>query len=196
MTLGPDYFADVYAASADPWGFTTRWYEERKYALTLAMLPRRRYADAFEPGCSIGVLTALLAPRCDRLLSCDVAPEALRQARRRSPGTRVERRMIPREWPDGRFDLIVFSELLYYLGERDLRTVAELGAGSLNPGGHLLAVHWRHPVPDYPRTGDEAHAALRRTGLSVLAEHREADFLAEVYVNGDPVSVAAGEGLT
>lgn len=196
MTLGPDYFADVYAASADPWGFTTRWYEERKYALTLAMLPRRRYADAFEPGCSIGVLTALLAPRCDRLLSCDVAPEAVRQARRRSPGTRVERRMIPREWPDGRFDLIVFSELLYYLGERDLRTVAELGAGSLNPGGHLLAVHWRHPVPDYPRTGDEAHAALRRTGLSVLAEHREADFLAEVYVNGDPVSVAAGEGLT
>ena len=54
MTLGPDYFERVYAASPDPWGFTTRWYEERKYALSLAMLPRRHYADAFEPGCSIG----------------------------------------------------------------------------------------------------------------------------------------------
>ena len=38
----------VYAASGDPWGFTSRWYEERKYALSLAMLPRRRYAEAVE----------------------------------------------------------------------------------------------------------------------------------------------------
>jgi hypothetical protein len=74
VTLGPEYFEDVYAASEDPWGFTTRWYEERKYSLSLAMLPRRRYGDAFEPGCSIGVLTAMLASRCDRLLSCDVSP--------------------------------------------------------------------------------------------------------------------------
>ncbi|MFL6055480.1 MAG: class I SAM-dependent DNA methyltransferase [Actinoallomurus sp.] len=196
MTLGPDYFEKVYAASADPWGFTTRWYEERKYALTLAMLPRPRYTDAFEPGCSIGVLTALLAPRCDRLLSCDVSPEAVWQARRRSPGTSVEQRVIPKEWPPGRFDLIVFSELLYYFGEDDLRTVVELGAGSLKPGGTLLAVHWRHPVADYPRSGDEVHAALRDTGLPLLAEHREADFLAEIYVNGTPVSVAAAEGPT
>jgi SAM-dependent methyltransferase len=196
VTVGPDYFDRVYAASPDPWGFTTRWYEERKYALTLAMLPRRRYADAFEPGCSIGVLTALLAPRCDRLLSCDVSAEAVRRARRRSPGTRLERRTLPREWPPGRFDLIVFSELLYYFDTGDLRTMVELGAGSLKPGGTLLAVHWRHPVADYPRTGDDAHAALRNTGLPLLAEHREADFIAEVYVNGDPVSVAAAEGLT
>ncbi|MEV5752241.1 SAM-dependent methyltransferase [Actinoallomurus sp. NPDC052308] len=196
MTLGPDHFEKVYAASSDPWGFTTRWYEERKYALTLAMLPRPRYADAFEPGCSIGVLTALLAPRCDRLLSCDVASEAVRQARLRSPGTRVEQRMLPEEWPAGEFDLIVFSELLYYLDRDDLRRVVDLGAGSLKPGGTLLAVHWRHPVSDHPLTGDEAHAALRATGLSLLAEHREADFLAEVYVDGDPVSVAAAEGLT
>ncbi len=55
MILEPAYFDQMYAASADPWGFTSRWYEKRKYALTLAMLPRERYADAFEPGCSIGV---------------------------------------------------------------------------------------------------------------------------------------------
>ena len=83
MTLGPEYFERLYAASPDPWGFTTRWYEERKYALSLAMLPRRRYAEAFEPGCSIGVLTALLTPRCDRLLSWDVSAEAVRRARER-----------------------------------------------------------------------------------------------------------------
>jgi SAM-dependent methyltransferase len=196
VTLGPDYFEKVYAASEDPWGFTTRWYEERKYALSLAMLPRRRYGDAFEPGCSIGVLTAMLASRCDRLLSCDVSPEAVRQARSRAPGARVEQRMMPDDWPDGAFDLIVFSEFLYYLGPRDLSRVLELAAGSLKPDGTLLAAHWRHPVADYPQSGDDVHAALAAIGLSRLAEHRETDFVAEVYVNGTPVSVAAAEGLT
>ncbi|GAA4520174.1 SAM-dependent methyltransferase [Actinoallomurus oryzae] len=196
MTLGPEYFARVYAGSPDPWGFTSRWYEERKYALSLAMLPRRHYEDAFEPGCSIGVLTAMLAPRCDRLLSCDVAPEAVRQARRRAPGARVERRTLPEDWPDGTFDLIVFSEFLYYLDERDLGQVLDLATKALRPDGTLLAVHWRHPVADYPQTGDAVHAALARTGLARLAEHREADFVAEVYMNGEPVSVATAEGLT
>lgn len=196
MTLGPEYFEGVYADSEDPWGFTSRWYEERKYALSLAMLPRRRYADAFEPGCSIGVLTALLAARCDRLLSWDVSPEAVRRARRRAPGARVERRMIPADWPDGEFDLIVFSEVLYYLGEKDLHEAVRLAGEALRPGGTLLAVHWRHPVAEYPGSGDEVHAALAGLGLPRLAEHREADFLAEVYVNGPAVSVAAAEGLT
>ena len=196
MTLGPEYFAKVYAASPDPWGFESRWYEERKYALSLAMLPRRRYEEAFEPGCSIGVLSALLSRRCRRLLSWDLNAHAVAEARLRAPTATVEERAIPGEWPEGTFDLIVFSEILYYLGPDDLERVLELGAASLRPGGTLLAAHWRHPVPDYPLTGDEVHAALARTGLSRIAEHREADFLAEVYVSGSPVSVAEAEGLT
>ena len=41
MTLPGDYFDGVYAAGPDPWGFTDRWYEERKRAVTLAALPDR-----------------------------------------------------------------------------------------------------------------------------------------------------------
>ena len=82
-------------ASADPWGFTSRWYEARKYALSVAMLPRQHYHEAFEPGCSVGVLTELLAPRCTSLLACDLAPAAVRAAAnqyRHLPQVRVEQR--------------------------------------------------------------------------------------------------------
>jgi SAM-dependent methyltransferase len=199
MTLEPAHFERMYAASDDPWGFTSRWYEKRKYAITLAMLPCERYRDAFEPGCSIGVMTEQLGLRCDRLLSCDVSGVAVRAAARRTaalPGVRVERRTLPRDWPPGTFDMIVFSEFLYYFGADDLQRVLGLSAAALRPGGTLLAVHWRHPVPEYPSSGDEVHEALAsRPGLSLLAEHRESDFVAEVYLHGPPVSVAQATGL-
>ena len=197
--LDPGYFDQMYAVSADPWGFTSRWYEKRKYALTLAMLPRERYDDAFEPGCSIGVMTEQLAPRCGRLLSCDVAPAAVRSAAQRiagRPGVRVEQRVLPRDWPAGSFDLVVFSEFLYYFGGGELQRVLDLSVAALRPGGCLLAVHWRHPVPEYPRSGDDVHLVLAdQPKLSRIAEHREADFIAEVYLHGPPVSVAQATGL-
>jgi SAM-dependent methyltransferase len=201
VTVGPEYFDDMYAASPDPWGFESRWYERRKYAVTLALLPSERYRDAFEPGCSIGVLTGQLARRCDRLLSCDAAAAAADAAAQRNaahPNVRVEQRLLPRDWPAGRFDLIVFSELLYYFGEDDLRDVLRLAAGALQPGGTLIAVHWRHPVAEYPRGGDEAHAAIgRQPGLARLSSYADPDFLAAVYLRADgaPVSVAQAGGL-
>ena len=77
MNLPADYFARMYGGSDDPWGFRTRWYEERKRAVTLAALDRPRYRRGFEPGCSVGVLTAGLAERCDALLASDVDPTAV-----------------------------------------------------------------------------------------------------------------------
>ena len=199
VILEPAYFDQMYAVSDDPWGFTSRWYERRKYAITLAMLPAERYRDAFEPGCSIGVMTQQLGERCDRLLSCDLSEAAVQAAARRTsgqPGVRVEQRVLPRDWPSGDFDLIVFSEFLYYFGGDDLHRILAMSAAALRPGGTLLAVHWRHPVAEYPRGGDDVHRALAgQPGLSRLAEHREADFLAEVYRHGSPVSVAQATGL-
>ena len=77
VTLGAGYFEDMYKAASDPWGFEDRWYERRKYAISVAQLPESRYRSAFEPGCSVGVLTRMLARRCDRLLSCDLAEAAV-----------------------------------------------------------------------------------------------------------------------
>jgi SAM-dependent methyltransferase len=201
VTLGADYFDAMYEAASDPWGFEDRWYEQRKYAISVALLPERRYRRAFEPGCSIGVLTTMLAGRCDRLLSCDLAAAAVDTSARRTcglPHVTVERRQIPGQWPSGRFDLIVFSEILYYFGDGDLDQVLDRAVRALQPGGTVLAVHWRHPVSEYPRSGDDVHQVLAaRPGLGQLVSHSEPDFLAEVYIRTDvaPISVARATGL-
>jgi SAM-dependent methyltransferase len=200
-TLDAGYFDAMYKAAPDPWGFENRWYEQRKYAISLAQLPVRRYRRAFEPGCSVGVLTEMLARRCDHVLACDVAAAAVRTAASRTQGLPhvvVEQRALPRQWPTGTFDLVVFSELLYYFGDRDLRDILDRAVRALQPGGTLLAVHWRHPGADYPRSGDDVHRILgARPGLARLVRHAEQDFLAEIFIrtDGEPVSVAQAAGL-
>lgn len=153
--IEPDYFDALYAADTDPWQFATSPYEAEKYAATIGALPRRHFADALEVGCSIGVLTRELARFCDRLLAIDVADAALAQARAANPGVHFERRRVPQEWPVGRFDLIVLSEVLYYLDAPAIEDCASLAAGSLRPGGSALLVHYLGET-DYPQTGDEA----------------------------------------
>jgi SAM-dependent methyltransferase len=205
MTLGPDYFEAMYKTAADPWGFDTRWYEARKYAISLAMLPRAHYERAFEPGCSIGVLTEMLGSRCDSVVACDLSAAAVEAARCRTehqPGVRVGQARIPADWPAGTFDLVVLSEVLYYFGPEDLDLVLHRVLDALDEGSTLLAVHWRHPVRDYPLGGDQVHRALAALpGLTLLADHLEPDFVAQVYQRARPgtppgeISVAAAEGL-
>ena len=58
------YFEEIYARDPDPWDFATSDYERAKYEATVAALPKTRYARGFEVGCSIGVLSRMLAARC------------------------------------------------------------------------------------------------------------------------------------
>ena len=154
-SIGAGYFDALYAADPDPWRFASSDYEREKYAATMAALPARRFTAGLEAGCSIGVLTRQLAARCDTLLALDVAESALAQARARCPGVRFERRAIPAEWPAGQFDLIVLSEVLYYLDGPAIRDTAARAMASLLPGGSILMVHYLGET-DYPSTGDEA----------------------------------------
>ena len=207
MTLPERYFAAMYDGSSDPWGFDHRWYEERKRALTLAALPEPRYRTAFEPGCSTGTLTRSLADRCDSLLATDVSAVALALAAERLSGlphVRLARSALPAGWPEGEFDLVLVSEVLYYLGSEDLATVTQRAVEAVAPGGTLLSVHWRHPVQDYPQTGDAVQQAVAEAAVGRLVRsvhHREADLDLTVHVRARPgedrsrLSVAAREGL-
>ncbi|MGH3745414.1 MAG: SAM-dependent methyltransferase [Mycobacteriales bacterium] len=198
MTLPQEYFDALYAEAADPWGFTDRWYERRKRALTLALLPQERYGSAYEPGCSIGVLTRELAGRCDRLLATDVAPAAVDAARARCadlPGVTVERATLPDDWPDAHVDLAVLSEVGYYFARDDARKVA---ARAFAGADTVVAVHWRHRVEDYPLSGDVVHTLLEEAaeslGFGWITQHVDEDIRADVW-SVDPRSVAARTGL-
>ncbi len=198
-SLQVGYFDRMYQRSDDPWSFRTRWYEERKRSLTLAALPRRRFRSAFEPGCSIGLLTAELATRCDALLATDIAAAAVESARARvadRPGTTVALMQTPAQWPGGSFDLVVLSEIAYYCAEDDLQVLAVRAAGSLTADGVLVACHWRHPVEHYPTSGDRVHEVLTgATGLVTLAHYEDEDFLLDVLVRPPAISVGRAEGL-
>lgn len=147
--VAPEHFDWLYANDPDPWKFATSGYERDKYAATLAALPRPRYARAFEVGCSIGVLTRQLAARCDEILAVDVAGIALQDAAVRCeglPGVHFARMVVPQDWPEGSFDLILFSEVLYYLSGAGRLAAARLSLQSLRPGGTIVLVNWHGPT--------------------------------------------------
>ena len=187
-TLKPDYFDEVYAANADPWGFETKPYELEKYADTLRSLPRGHYENVFEIGCSLGVLTAMLAPRCERLLAVDGSEAPLVRARERCremTQVQIAQMQVPDEFPDGQFDLILVSEVGYYWSPDDFAKAQAAIFAHLAPGGQLMLVHWTPPVHDYPLTGDEVHEAfLEMDGLKHLSGHREETYRLDVLERG------------
>ncbi len=191
-------FDALYRDSADPWALEGSWYEQRKRALVLASLPQPRYRFAFEPGCAQGLLTLELAARCDRLLAGDCSLQALDAARQRlrgQPHVRFAQTVLPEQWPAGCFDLLVFSEVLYYLAPAALDVLIDrvlaLPAGPLT----LLACHWRHPIEGCTLGGTQVHERLRAAlpWTHACAVH-DADFVLDAWTRGSGASLASQEG--
>ena len=184
-TLPRDYFDRLYQGDADPWNFATKDYEHQKYAATLDNLPRERYQNALELGCSIGVLTQMLASRADRLLSVDAAQIAVEAARARCAdlsSVTVQRATLPDEFPVGQFDLILMSEVGYYFALPDLKRLSERVLNGLKSGGDLVLVHYLPDVPDYPLSGDEVHQFfLGLAGLQYLSGFRAARYRLDCF---------------
>jgi cyclopropane fatty-acyl-phospholipid synthase-like methyltransferase len=173
-------FERFYAGEHDPFHFDSNPYEAAKFDDLLGVIGEGPFEHALEVGCSIGSFTERLAPRCGDLLATDISQVAVERTQRRladHANVRVERRTIPRELPEGPFDLIVCSDVLYYLPARRLRRTLGLLAERLAPRGSIVSLHW---LGDHgaPVSGDQVHdlqetawrdlehvARLRRDGV-------------------------------
>ena len=198
MLHTPAYFDSMFTADSDPWKFRTRWYEVRKRALTLACLPKFHYDAAYEPGCANGELSAALSERCSRLLVSDGSAPAVQLARQRLAGlahVEVRQAWVPTQWPDEQFDLIVISELAYFLTASALDAMIGKIKASLRSGGTVLACHWRRRSDDCEFSGDRLHRQLGSgLGLPHLSRLIEPDVRVDVW-SADPRSVAQQEGF-
>lgn len=174
------FFENMYRQSEDPWDFSASTYEQKRYATTMLALENRRFARAFEPGCSVGVLTAQLAQICDRLEAIDISPTAVRRARERCRGlanVSVNTGALPDSMPRADFDLIVLSEVGYYFDREILEDIAKRSLNCLRPGGVLLAVHWLGVSADHRLGGDEVHEIIGSVqGLRVEKSERHEGF--------------------
>jgi SAM-dependent methyltransferase len=188
-----DHFETLYANSDDPWAYETGDYERRKYALTLDALPRQRYAAAFELGCSIGVLTNMLALRCDTVLGGDCSAKAIELARAKHPAPNIEYRVMraPQELPAGcRFDLIVLSEVLYFFSPEDLAAVAAFVRSATNPGGNVMLVNYLGPTGHAASGDDAADGLIARLGRNAMLIQQ----IREPHFRVDVLALAAADG--
>jgi SAM-dependent methyltransferase len=158
-----EHFERLARDSFDPWEYETSAYEQAKYRRTLGVLPKRT-GRTLELGCSVGVFTEMLAPRCESLLAVDFSPTALEHARHRLAGAanvELAERRLPEGTPAGPFDTIVCAEVLYYWSAALVGEGLRRIEAALAPAGTLVVVHWRGSDPRRELNGDDVHRILR-----------------------------------
>lgn len=183
MTLA--HFESLYQRDEDPWGYRTRSYEHEKYLATLDACGTGPFWSALELGASIGVFSAMLAPRCRQLTTLDGAPTAVHAAEQSLRGhgnVRVLLGTIPEAIPAEAADLVVASEILYYLDQAALSATFASISNVLTSGGRLVAVHWRPTGPERPISAEAMHRSLRSLEwLNEIDDRSKTDYLLNVY---------------
>ena len=180
---------DLHAHDQDPWGVDRRWYELRKRRLLAAMLPRERFAAPWRSGARPGRSPTSWPPGATSSSRSTAAPTPWRPRDVGWPGSATCRSSSGRSrqwWPAGAFDLVVVSEVGYFLSPRDLDRLVDRIATTLADDGVVVLCHWRHPVAGWPLDGADVHARFRAPALRpVLAEYRDRDVEILVLAHAD-----------
>lgn len=146
----------LYAETDDPWGFRTSDYEAGRIAAVARALPRSHYASALELGCGNGELARRIAPRCGFYTGLDAVPAALAAARLAVPEGRFVEGFLPCDLPGMDHDLVLLSEVLYFLSPEAIRDLASCIDRAF-PGADVITVTWCGPT-GHALTGAEASA--------------------------------------
>lgn len=178
----------LHTEQTDPWGVETRWYEQRKRNLVLAMLPRERFERTIEVGSSTGALAGALAARSGHVLAVDSSSAAVAAATRRfgdDDRVTVVQLDVPPDWPRHEtFDLVAISEVGYFMTPSGLETLVDRVVATLAPGGVVVLCHWRHPIEGWVLDADAVHAAFEDPRLPGLrATYRDDDVEIRVHAH-------------
>ena len=168
----------------DPWESEDRAFEVRKLALTMACLPRIRYCSGFEAARSVGVLTELLAVRCNRLTSSDISPYSGHATQTRSGydgASLIEEQSIREQWPSGEFDLVFFNEIAVLFREKEIGPLMACVLASTRQGAHVVGVH-RRGLANHPLSAERTHQMIGESEhLVTVAHHSEEDVLLDIW---------------
>ena len=137
-------FEAKFQENPDPWNYGSSRFEAFKRQILLQACGTRQYGRGLELACANGETSLLLARKCLSLLAVDGSVSAVAEAQRRTAGLKhvvIAEAALPQDMPRGMFDLIVISELLYYLKSRDLDAVLRRSIAALSPGGRLVVLH-------------------------------------------------------
>lgn len=200
--IDPDGFEAMFRKDADPWNYAASPFEAWKRDRLLKACGDRLYGRGLELACANGETTKRLARRCLNLLAVDSSATVLAEARRRTKNldnVDLRQATLPAQTPSGVFDLIVASEILYYLSLPDMRILLGQLQRSLAPGGRLVVLHHILPFADANQIPALAQRRARETlslDLSLVHARRERRF--EVFAVEKPrshgrVSVLMGE---
>jgi cyclopropane fatty-acyl-phospholipid synthase-like methyltransferase len=192
------YFEALYHHNNDPWGYDHHWYEARKRQICLALLTQQHYSSVLEIGCSNGHLSVHLAQRAGQLLCLDLSAHAVHWASQRLQDlghVNVQQQKIPENFPQQKFDLIVISEVAYYLSRNELHKLINQLKDSLTPQGEILCCHWRHAIQDFELDAFQVHDHLKQSlPFSHYLSLNDPDFMIDIWtVNSS--SLAKQQGL-
>ena len=158
-------FERKFRQNIDPWNYSGSRFEHFKRGILLRACGPAKRGRVLELGCAIGETTRHLARLSLRLLAVDASPTALGEAERRCAKLQnitFRRSLLPLQMPSGPFDLIVVSELAYYLPAHHLRLLARRILRALAPGGNVIVLHHRRSFDDAAVLPALAHSRLRR----------------------------------
>ncbi len=177
-------FEAAYTASADPWASADpRYrYQRWKYAGIMDLVPRdQEFRHALDLGSGLGLLSLALTTVAENVLGLDIAQAAVDRATaltRDLPQLRFAQGDVCALDPalDGRFDLVVIADTLYYLDGVDdlsLKNVAARVARLLVPGGIcLLANHYFFSGDSDSRLSRRIHQAFAWSpDFALISEH-------------------------
>ena len=167
----------------DPWSYDTP-YEVAKRNHVLELLPDSPIHSALEVGCAEGHFTALLSPRVSELTAIDISERALERAKTRcadAANVTFVRCDIHERIPDGPFDLIMCTEVLYYLYDRfALEDFMSRAVERLKPGGHIVLEHVNMVSDDPTQTGFDFNEIGTDFIAGVFAAQADLEFLLEL----------------